>query len=68
MLAWSDPNSTIPLDLIRALIELQRGFEGEILQPTEADERTLYCPDCGGKMTYQFSVLPYMMIPKPGAG
>ncbi len=65
---FMNANSSVSSDLIQALIELQRGFEGEIQQPTEAVERTLYRPDCGGKMTYRFSVLPYMMIPKPGAG
>jgi len=65
---FMNANSSVSLDQVRALIELQHGFEIQIEQQAETSERTLYCPDCGGKLIYQFSVLPYMMIPKPGAG
>ena len=64
---FMNANSSVSPDLIRALIELNSGYEVET-KSAETVERTLYCPDCGGKLLYQYSVLPYMMIHKPGAG
>ncbi len=47
---------------IKALIEISLGFD--VLENAEpvAPERSVYCPDCGGKMHYRYSVLPYMLI------
>ncbi|MCP4152516.1 MAG: transposase [bacterium] len=65
---FMNANSSVSLDQIRALIELQGGFEIETQHQAETAERTLYCPDCGGKLLYRFSILPHMMIFGPGAG
>ncbi len=65
---FMNADSSVSLELIRALIELQSGFEVQTQQRSEAVERMLYCPDCGGKLIYQYSVLPHMMIFGPGAG
>ncbi len=65
---FMNANSSVSSDQIRALIELQAGFEGPTQKPVVISEPTLYCPDCGGQLIYQYSVLPYMMIFGPGAG
>ncbi len=65
---FMNANSSVSLDQIRALIELQSGFEVRTQQPAEPVERSLYCPDCGSKLIYQYSILPHMMIYGPGAG
>lgn len=37
-------NSSVSLDQIRALIELQNGFEFKTGKSTASGERSLYCP------------------------
>jgi len=64
---FMNADSSVSLDLIRALIELQSGFEVEA-QSAETVERALYCPACGGKLIYQYSILPHMMLYGPGTG
>jgi len=64
---FMNADSSVSLDLIRALIESQSGFEVEA-QSAETVERTLYHPACGGKLIYQYSILPHMMLYGPGAG
>ena len=45
---FMNANSSVSLEQIRALIESQSGFEVQTQQRSEAVERMLYCPDCGG--------------------
>jgi len=62
-----NPASSVPLDRIRSLIELAYGFEITCCQPALALDPPPTCPHCGGKLTYLYSVLPFMMAPaRPG--
>ncbi|MDF1591135.1 MAG: transposase [Desulfobacterales bacterium] len=62
-----NPAASVPLDRIRSLIELAYGFEITCCQPTLALDPPPTCPHCGGKLTYLYSVLPFMMVPaRPG--
>ena len=65
---FMNADSSVSSDRIRSLIALKSGFEIESRQLTDTAVRTLYCPDCGGKLIYQYSILPHMMIFGPGAG
>ena len=63
-----NPNSSVSLEEIGSRIELAYSFaiktpdlEIEPLPP-------LQCPCCGGKLKYQYSVLPFQLSPKDKAG
>ena len=55
-------NCSASLSDIKGLIEISLGFEVVENAEVVAPERYVYCPDCGGKMHYRYSVLPYMLI------
>jgi len=69
---FMSPNSSVSLDHIRGLIELQNAFAIQTPEPKSETKKikTLYCPDCGGKLKYLDSILPFMMRPSmlPGTG
>jgi hypothetical protein len=62
--------SAIPIDHIRASIEMMHGFEVVVVDPKpEAPEKPeLSCPDCGCVLKYVYSVLPYQMPNHRGSG
>ena len=62
--------SAIPIDHIRASIEMMHGFEVVVVDPKpEATEKPeLSCPDCGCALKYVYSVLPYQMPNHRGSG
>jgi hypothetical protein len=55
--------SAIPIDHIRAFIELMHGFDIVVSEPKpEAPEKPgLCCLDCGCMLQFVYSVLPYQM-------
>lgn len=62
-----NPASSVPLDKIRTLIELACGFQVVCLKPEIKPAASPTCPQCGGKLKYLYSVLPFMMAPaRPG--
>ena len=62
-----NPASSVPLNKIRTLIELDYGFEVVGLKPEVESIASATCPHCGGKLKYLYSVLPFMMVPaRPG--
>jgi len=62
--------SAIPIDYIRASIELMHGFDIVVADPRpEATEKPgLCCPGCGCALKYVYSVLPYQMPNHRGSG
>jgi hypothetical protein len=62
--------SAIPLDDIRASIEMMHGFDVVVSEPNPevSEKRGLYCPDCGCALKYCYSVLPYQMPNYRGSG
>ncbi len=62
--------SAIPIDHIRASIELMHGFDIVVFEPKpEVPEKPeLCCPDCGCALKYVYSVLPYQMPNHRGSG
>jgi len=62
--------SAIPIDHIRASIELMHGFDIVVSEPKpEVPEKPeLCCPDCGCALKYVYSVLPYQMPIHRGGG
>ncbi len=55
-------NCSVSLSDIKGLIEIRLGFEVVENAEVIALEKYVYCLDCGGKMHYRYSVLPYMLI------
>jgi hypothetical protein len=56
--------SAIPIDRIRASIELMHGFDVVDHEPAPeevADKKILCCPECGSILKYLYSILPYQM-------
>jgi len=52
--------SSVTMDDIRVAIELSLDFFVECRQVPENQERTSpYCPHCGGKLEYRYSIWPY---------
>ena len=64
------PCCSVPLEKIRASIELIHGFDVEISDSTEGLRKKTapVCPDCGCEMRYICSVLPHEMPHYRGAG
>jgi len=56
-----NPNSSISLEKISALIGLAYGFNVQPPKRSRPSVLEQYCPDCGGKLTYLYSILPYMV-------
>jgi hypothetical protein len=63
-----NPNSTVKIDRVQGLIELYYEFEIRTPEITAEPVKPLYCPDCGGKLKYLCSVLPFEMIPVQDTG
>ncbi len=63
-----NPNCSVPLEEISAKIELSYGFEIELPEKEIKTLTSLSCPHCGGKLVYQYSVLPYQLPPKAASG
>jgi hypothetical protein len=62
-----NPNCSVPLDEIETKIELAYGFNIETPEKPMTTEISLNCPHCGGKLIYQYSVLPYQLPPEKRA-
>jgi len=62
-----NPNSTVALEKVSALIQLAYGFLAKTPQCAFEPAKQLTCSVCGGKLLYQASILPYCMLPV-GAG
>ncbi len=62
--------SAIPLDDIRASIEMMQGFDVAVSEPNPEvlKKPDLRCPDCGFALKYCYSVLPYQMPNCRGSG
>ena len=58
------PRSAIPLDKVRILIEMAHGFDVIYRKPPLVEKTQPVCSHCGGKLTYLYSILPYMLPPK----
>jgi len=54
-----NPNSSISLEKIAALIQLSFGFDVSVAEYERDPVEPIYCPSCGGRMVYLFSVLPF---------
>lgn len=65
---FMSPNSSVPLEKIRALIELSFAFEIEPVELEIPKPEPLYCPICGGVLKYLYSILPYQMVPRKDSG
>jgi hypothetical protein len=61
---FMSPNSSVSVEEIRAYIELSYGFEIQTVKPELRPVKPVYCPSCGGKLVYRYSILPYQMAPK----
>lgn len=59
-----NPNCSVPLEQIAAKIELSYGFDIETPEKEMTKKASLSCPHCGGKLIYQYSVLPYQLPPE----
>ena len=62
--------SGVSAEQVRAAVELMRGFDisDPVVTDTVETQTALACPKCGGKLIYQYSVLPHQMCPPPCAG
>ena len=58
---FMNPNSSISPKEVSSLIELTYGFNVEVPKVENLPVYENYCPDCGGKLTYLYSILPYMV-------
>jgi len=58
---FMNPNSSISLKEICALIGTAYGSNVVYPEPDSAPVFEQYCPECGGKLTYLYSILPYMV-------
>ena len=54
-----NPNSSVPLEKISALIQLSFGYDVSVPEYERDPSEPIYCPNCGGRMVYLFSVLPF---------
>jgi hypothetical protein len=54
-------------DEIETKIQLAYGFDVEIPEKEGTTITPLSCPHCGGKLIYQYSVLPYQLPPEKTA-
>ena len=51
--------SSVTLNDIRAAIELSLDFFVEYQVPKNQKKSSPYCPHCGGKLEYRYSIIPY---------
>ena len=51
--------SSVTLNDIRAAIELSLDFFVEYQVPKKQEKASPYCPHCGGKLEYRYSIIPY---------
>ena len=58
---FMNPNCTVPLDRIRALIELSYGFALDLPVPEIDPPKRSLCPTCGGLLKFRW-VLPSLKI------
>ena len=58
---FMNPNSSISLKEISALIGTAYGSNVVTPKAGSAPVFEQYCPECGGKLTYLYSILPYMV-------
>ena len=66
---FANPNCSVSLDTVKGLIELSLGFEEGRFEPESvAVESVPKCPNCGGRLKYLHSVLPYMTGAGKGGG
>lgn len=56
-----NPNAKVKLEEVRGLIELCHEFEIQTPLIQAEPIKPLFCPDCGGKLEYCYSVLPFQM-------
>ncbi len=63
-----NPNSSVSLEEIGSCIELAYGFAIKTPDLKIEPLPPLQCPCCGGKLKYQYSVLPFQLLPKDKAG
>jgi hypothetical protein len=63
-----NPNSAVKLDVVRCAIELYNAFEAETPEAALEPVKPLYCPNCGGRLKYQCSILPFQMPPVEDTG
>ena len=56
---FMNPNASVALDRIKALIELAHGFEVKSPQSDIKPLPPLTCCCCGGNLAYRYSLLPY---------
>ena len=56
-----NPNSNLKLEEVRGLIELCHEFEIQTPLTTVEPIKPLVCPNCGGKLEYCYSALPFQM-------
>lgn len=62
------PSSSVPLDEVRARIELAYGFAVPMPEIEITPPPPLRCPSCGGTLVYWLSILPqrdHRAISKP---
>ena len=50
---------SVSIDDIRASIEMTNAFDVIYVEPEVRETIELFCPDCGGKLIYCYSVLPH---------
>lgn len=62
---FMSPGASVPLDRIRALIELAFGFDVELPDPEPEPIRKPTCPDCGAELKLRCHVFSY---PLPDSG
>lgn len=61
-------SSSVTLSKIRALIEISYAFEIEMPEPDMDPLPEPSCTQCGGKLIYRYSVLPFELLQRAGTG
>ena len=58
---FMNPSSSVTLQEIASRIELAYGFAVKTPESDIEPAKPLYCPCCGGKLEYKYSVLPFQL-------
>ena len=58
---FMNPSSSVTLQEIAARIELAYGFAVKTPESDIEPAKPLYCPCCGGKLEYKYSILPFQL-------
>jgi len=58
---FMDPSSSVTLQEIAARIKLAYGFAVKTPESDIEPTKPLYCPCCGGKLEYKYSILPFQL-------